>query len=91
MTIEEVTARYPECRRVFHRYGVSAFEGPEVPRKPILFFAADHNITPKQLITELNEAIKRRKLREKRWLYRCIYSIRRIWPSRGIEKLRKAG
>ena len=58
MELPEILSRYPSCRSVFDRYGLTGCGGELGPQEPLWFFARAHRVDEAQLITELEEAAK---------------------------------
>jgi hypothetical protein len=58
MELPDILARYPACRRVLDRYGLTGCGGPLGPREPVSFFARAHRVEESRLLTELNEAAR---------------------------------
>ena len=55
-TVKEVVEKYPVTRRIFETYGIMC-GGNILPDKPLSFFARMHNISPIQLIDDLQKLI----------------------------------
>lgn len=61
-SIGEVFTKFPETEPVFQKYfGSGCFTCPGSKTEDIAFGAMMHNITPDQIIEELNEAIRNKK------------------------------
>lgn len=58
MTVREVIQKHPKTRGIFDKYGLLECGGPAGPIEPISFFARVHRVDEKQLLTELNKAIR---------------------------------
>jgi len=56
MILPDVLERYPSCRKVFDRYGLSGCGGPSGPRESVSFFARAHQVDEQRLLRQLNEA-----------------------------------
>ena len=59
MMLPDVLNRYPSCRKVFDRYGLSGCGGPQGPRESIAFFARAHQVDENRLLRELEAAATR--------------------------------
>ena len=55
MELPEILGRYPACRIVFDRYGLTGCGGELGPREPLWFFARAHRVEEGRLIAELEE------------------------------------
>src|SRR3989442_1756231 len=53
MELPAILSRYPSCRRVFDRYGLTGCGGELGPQEPLWFFARAHRIVEARLIAEL--------------------------------------
>src|SRR5215831_3190257 len=51
-----ILSRYPACRTVFDRYGLTGCGGELGPQEPLWFFARAHRVDENQLIAELQAA-----------------------------------
>jgi hypothetical protein len=58
MDLPEVLSRYPFCRPVFDRYGLTGCGGELGPQEPLWFFARAHRVDENRLIAELEEAAR---------------------------------
>lgn len=56
--LPDILARYPACREIFDRYGLTGCGGPLGPREPVSFFARAHRVDEERLLAELNEAAR---------------------------------
>jgi len=56
MELPEILSRYPACRIVFDRYGLTGCGGALGPREPLWFFARAHRVDEARLMAELEEA-----------------------------------
>jgi hypothetical protein len=59
MMLPDVLNRYPSCRKVFDRYGLSGCGGPRGPRESVAFFARAHQVEEDRLLGELEAAAQR--------------------------------
>jgi hypothetical protein len=55
MELPEILSRYPACRPVFDRYGLTGCGGELGPQEPLWFFARAHRVDEARLISELEE------------------------------------
>ncbi|MBI3693680.1 MAG: hypothetical protein HY238_02410, partial [Acidobacteria bacterium] len=44
MTLPDILGKYPGCRQVLDRYGLSGCGGPQGPLEPLWFFARAHRV-----------------------------------------------
>src|SRR6266571_3984874 len=58
MGLPEILSRYPACRMVFDRYGLTGCGGELGPQEPLWFFARAHRVDEARLMTELEEAAR---------------------------------
>ncbi|HWB85315.1 MAG TPA: DUF1858 domain-containing protein [Bryobacteraceae bacterium] len=58
MNLPEILSRYPSCRPVFDRYGLTGCGGELGPREPLWFFARAHRVDEARLIGELDVAAR---------------------------------
>ena len=58
MEIPAILGRYPSCRPVFDRYGLTGCGGDLGPPEPLWFFARAHRVDEGRLIEELEEAAR---------------------------------
>ena len=56
MELPTILSRYPACRTVFDRYGLTGCGGELGPQEPLWFFARAHRVDENQLIAELQAA-----------------------------------
>jgi len=63
MELPDILERYPACREIFDRYGLTGCGGPLGPREPVSFFARAHRVNEARLLAELNEAARNSALR----------------------------
>src|SRR5215831_10502172 len=56
MELPTILSRYPACRTVFDRYGLTGCGGELGPQEPLWFFARAHRVDEARLIAELEEA-----------------------------------
>src|SRR5262245_11394893 len=56
MELPAILGRYPSCRAVFDRYGLTGCGGEMGPQEPLWFFARAHRVDEDRLIAELEEA-----------------------------------
>ena len=54
--LPQILSRYPACRKVFDRYGLTGCGGELGPQEPLWFFARAHRVDEAQLMAELEEA-----------------------------------
>jgi hypothetical protein len=55
MELPQILSRYPRCRIIFDRYGLTGCGGALGPQEPLWFFARAHRVDEVQLIAELEE------------------------------------
>jgi NnrS protein/Domain of unknown function (DUF1858) len=58
MELPAILGRYPACRPVFDRYGLTGCGGELGPQEPLWFFARAHRVDEGRLIGELEEAAR---------------------------------
>src|SRR6266568_6013434 len=58
MELPAILGRYPSCRMVFDRYGLTGCGGELGPQEPLWFFARAHRVDEVQLIAELEDAAR---------------------------------
>lgn len=58
MLVSEINQKFPQCRPVFEKYGIAGCGGEFGPPEPLFIFAAAHHVPVKQLVTELNAALR---------------------------------
>jgi hypothetical protein len=58
MELPAIVSRYPSCRAVFDRYGLTGCGGELGPQEPLWFFARAHRVDEARLIAELEEAAR---------------------------------
>jgi hypothetical protein len=58
MQLPEILSRYPACRKVFDRYGLTGCGGPLGPQESLAFFARAHRVDETRLLAELREAAR---------------------------------
>ena len=58
MELPAILTRYPSCRPVFDRYGLTGCGGDLGPQEPLWFFARAHRVDEARLIAELEEAAR---------------------------------
>lgn len=58
MELPAILSRYPSCRPVFDRYGLTGCGGDLGPQEPLWFFARAHRVDEARLIAELEEAAR---------------------------------
>src|SRR5215471_6348397 len=56
MELPTILSRYPACRTVFDRYGLTGCGGELGPQEPLWFFARAHRVDENQLVAELQAA-----------------------------------
>jgi hypothetical protein len=55
MELPAILSRYPACRPIFDRYGLTGCGGDLGPEEPLWFFARAHRVDEDKLIAELEE------------------------------------
>ena len=55
MELPEILSRYPRCRIIFDRYGLTGCGGALGPQEPLWFFARAHRVDEVRLMAELEE------------------------------------
>ena len=58
MLVSEISREYPQCRPVFEKYGIAGCGGEYGPPEPLFIFAAAHRVPLKELVDELNAAVR---------------------------------
>jgi hypothetical protein len=58
MELPAILSRYPSCRAVFDRYGLTGCGGDLGPQEPLWFFARAHRVEEAQLIAELENVAR---------------------------------
>ena len=58
MELPEILSRYPSCRIVFDRYGLTGCGGELGPQEPLWFFARAHRVDEARLMLELEEVAR---------------------------------
>lgn len=58
MTVSDINQRFPQCTPVFNKYGLGGCGGEYGPPEPLVIFAAAHHVPVKQLVDELNSAVR---------------------------------
>src|SRR6516225_7942645 len=58
MELPAILGRYPSCRPVFDRYGLTGCGGDLGPHEPLWFFARAHRVDEDKLIAELEEVAR---------------------------------
>src|SRR6516164_2953453 len=58
MELPAILGRYPSCRPIFDRYGLTGCGGDLGPQEPLWFFAWAHRVDEQSLIAELEEAAR---------------------------------
>jgi uncharacterized protein involved in response to NO len=58
MLVSEINQRYPQCLPVFEKYGIAGCGGESGPREPLFLFAAAHRVPLRELVDELNKAVR---------------------------------
>lgn len=58
MELPEILSRYPACRIVFDRYGLTGCGGELGPQEPLWFFARAHRVDEARLMVELEEVAR---------------------------------
>ncbi|MBI3694792.1 MAG: DUF1858 domain-containing protein, partial [Acidobacteria bacterium] len=58
MTLPDILGKYPGCRQVLDRYGLSGCGGPQGPLEPLWFFARAHRVPEHALLCELEQAAR---------------------------------
>ena len=66
MELPAILSRYPSCRPVFDRYGLTGCGGDLGPQEPLWFFARAHRVDEAHLIAELEEAARTEALNPNR-------------------------
>jgi hypothetical protein len=66
MELPAILSRYPSCRPIFDRYGLTGCGGELGPQEPLWFFARAHRVDEVQLIAELEEAARTQDLNPRR-------------------------
>ena len=58
MLVSEISREYPQCRPVFEKYGIAGCGGEYGPPEPLFIFAAAHRVPLRELVDELNRALR---------------------------------
>jgi cbb3-type cytochrome oxidase subunit 1 len=58
MLVSEISRKYPQCRPVFEKYGIAGCGGEYGPPEPLFIFAAAHRVPLRELVEELNRAMR---------------------------------
>lgn len=58
MMLPDLLRRYPSCRTIFDRYGLSGCGGPQGPEESVAFFARAHQVPKERLLAELEVAAR---------------------------------
>src|SRR5215469_4947269 len=58
MELPAVLSRYPACRPIFDRYGLTGCGGDLGPQEPLWFFARAHRVDEATLIAELESVAR---------------------------------
>src|ERR1017187_7100821 len=56
--VSEINQLYPQCRPVFEKYGIAGCGGEYGPPEPLFIFAAAHRVPLRELVDELNRALR---------------------------------
>jgi NnrS protein/Domain of Unknown function (DUF542) len=56
MLVSDISRQFPQCRRVFEKYGIAGCGGANGPPEPLFIFAAAHRVPLPELVNELNAA-----------------------------------
>ena len=62
MELPAILGKYPSCRAVFDRYGLTGCGGELGPQEPLWFFARAHRVDEARLTAELEEAARNSEL-----------------------------
>ena len=58
LLVSEINQKYPQCRPVFEKYGIAGCGGEFGPQEPLFIFAAAHRVPLRELVDELNRALR---------------------------------
>src|SRR5262245_32407581 len=58
MLVSDINRDHPECRPVFEKYGIAGCGGEYGPPEPLFIFAAAHRVPLRELVDELNAAVR---------------------------------
>ena len=58
LLVSEINQKYPQCRPVFEKYGIAGCGGEYGPSEPLFIFAAAHRVPLRELVDELNRALR---------------------------------
>jgi uncharacterized protein involved in response to NO len=58
LLVSEINQKYPQCRPVFEKYGIAGCGGEHGPQEPLFIFAAAHRVPLRELVEELNRALR---------------------------------
>jgi hypothetical protein len=58
MLVSDISRQYPQCRPVFEKYGIAGCGGEYGPPEPLFIFAAAHRVPLRDLVDELNRALR---------------------------------
>jgi uncharacterized protein involved in response to NO len=58
MLVSDISRQFPQCRPVFEKYGIAGCGGEFGPPEPLFIFAAAHRVPLRELVDELNRAVK---------------------------------
>jgi uncharacterized protein involved in response to NO len=58
MLVSDISRQYPQCRPVFEKYGIAGCGGEYGPPEPLFIFAAAHRVPLRELVDELNRALR---------------------------------
>ena len=58
LLVSEINQKYPQCRPVFEKYGIAGCGGEYGPQEPLFVFAAAHRVPLRELVDELNRALR---------------------------------
>jgi cbb3-type cytochrome oxidase subunit 1 len=58
MLVSDINRQYPQCGPVFEKYGIAGCGGEYGPAEPLFIFAAAHRVPLRELVDELNRALR---------------------------------
>jgi uncharacterized protein involved in response to NO len=58
MLVSDINRDYPQCRPVFESYGIAGCGGEYGPPEPLFIFAAAHRVPLRDLVDQLNRAVR---------------------------------
>jgi hypothetical protein len=58
MLVSDINRDHPQCRPVFEKYGIAGCGGEYGPPEPLFIFAAAHRVPLRELVDELNTALR---------------------------------